>query len=259
MTMRFLYNIRNSIANLRLRHKLIVNLIYNAAIELVFPKRCPVCDKVLKRGERICISCRPRLTKVSQPKCLKCGKGLGNDNAELCQDCFNTNHIFEQGVALYEYNSICDSLYKFKYFGRAEYAEYFGVEMAKNFEKLIRSWKIDAILSVPMYKTKENDRGYNQAALLAENMSKYLKIPYYRDFLIRKRNTIPLKKLDPKARQINLKNAFIIKLYDVKLNRVIIVDDIYTTGSTIDEIAGLLKKNGVQKVYFVTLSIGKGL
>lgn len=231
----------------------------NKIDDLIYPRRCPVCDRVVKFNYYICEECKKKLVKVGNVKCYKCGKELNDETKEYCYDCTNRQHNYDQGVALYEYNSICNSLYRFKYSGRAEYAEYFGKEMARRYINQIRMWGVDGILSVPLHKTKENIRGYNQAALLAVSMSKYLKIPYYPDYIIRKNKTIPLKELDPNARQINLKNAFIIRGYDVKLERVLIVDDIYTTGSTIDEISMLLREYGVQKVYFVTLAIGTGL
>ena len=68
-----------------------------------------------------------------------------------------------------------------------------------------------------------------------------------------------MKELDPKSRQINLKNAFIMGRYDVKLQRVVIVDDIYTTGATIDAMSKVLKDAGADRIYFLTLSIGRGL
>ena len=81
-----------------------------------------------------------------------------------------------------------------------------------------------------------------------------LQIPVYSKLLKRGRNTVPMKKLNGAERQNNLKRAFNVAGNDVKLKRVIIVDDIYTTGTTIEEAARVLKKAGVEEVYFVTLS-----
>lgn len=86
-----------------------------------------------------------------------------------------------------------------------------------------------------------------------------MNIPVYTHFLARIRRTVPQKELSPQERQNNLKKAFKICSDDVKLNVVIVVDDIYTTGSTINEIAAELKRAGVAKVYFITLAIGNGL
>lgn len=233
--------------------------IYDAILDFIFPRRCPVCDGVVKYGSFICRECRPLLIKVKEPRCYTCGRSLKNSDYEYCIDCQNKHHKYDKGLALYEYNSVCNSIYKFKYKERAEYGDYFSREMALSFKSEIKKWNADAIIPVPLHKRKQRARGYNQAAILAKSLSDYLNIPYFPQIVIRKRNTLPLKELDPESRQINLENAFIIRLDGVKLNRVIIVDDIYTTGTTIDEIAGLLKKNNVQKVFFLTLAIGIGV
>lgn len=227
--------------------------------ELLFPRRCPVCDNVCPFGTNICPECRSMLVKIRGPVCYKCGKALKNSDEEYCFDCKMKKHNYDRGVSLYEYNSICDSIYRLKYKNRSEYAEYFGTEMANEFCNYLSEWKVDGIISVPLHKKRFRKRGYNQADILAKALSKKSNVPYFPNLILRNRNTIPLKQLDPSGRQINLKNAFIIRADDVKLNRVVIVDDIYTTGSTIDEMSCVLKESGVQKVYFMTLASGVGL
>lgn len=227
--------------------------------DLIFPRRCPVCDRVAPFGQMICKSCEPKLIRIKGPRCYKCGKALQSDDYEYCFDCKKVRHEYSQGLSLYEYASVCNSIYKFKYSGRAEYGDYYGLIMAKAFGQRLRKWKADAIIPVPLHKKKFNKRGYNQAEILAANISKYLDIPYYPTYLKRIVNTTPMKELTSDKRQINLKNAFIIGVDDVKLQRVVIVDDIYTTGSTIDEMTRVLKGNGVKEVYFITLAVGAGM
>jgi len=94
---------------------------------------------------------------------------------------------------------------------------------------------------------------------LADALGAYAGVPVQHNFLLRKKNTTPLKYLNPKERQNNLKKAFIISQNDVKLKRVILVDDIYTTGSTMDEAARTLINSGVETVYFVALACGAGV
>ena len=86
-----------------------------------------------------------------------------------------------------------------------------------------------------------------------------LNLPVYDKMLLRVKNTAPLKKQNPLDRQNNLKKAFIIGQNDVKLDTIILVDDIYTTGSTVDEAAAVLRKHGVRQVYVITLACGKGV
>lgn len=225
-------------------------------LDLLYPARCPVCDGVLLSGEEVCEECMPKLRYVGEPRCCKCGKPLQNEEAEYCRDCMGGKHIYDSGLALYEYESVKDSLYRFKYKGRCEYAGFYGKEIAERLGDRIAAWHPDALLPVPMYKRKERMRGYNQACLLAEGIGAALHIPVRQDLMIRQRQTVPLKELDPAERQINLKRAFIIERFDVKLKCVIIVDDIYTTGSTMDEMARVLKAAGVSRIHFLTLAIG---
>lgn len=181
------------------------------------------------------------------------------NEGEYCYDCSRHKHDYDQGRAIFEYESIKDSIYRYKFKGRAEYARFYGEAMAKAAVRELELWKPDAILPVPLHKSKMQKRGFNQALQLGRELAKITKIPCYEDVIVRTRKTIPMKELGLHERQINIKNAFIVRRYDVKLKRVVIVDDIYTTGSTIDAIARELKKTGVEKVYFLTLAIGTGL
>lgn len=227
--------------------------------QLLFPLRCPVCDRiVVPYGEKICPECLPKLRILVQPYCMKCGKKLQKEG-ELCKDCAEKGHAFTRGRALYEYESVAASIYRLKYGGRQEYADFFGGELAYYFEDFIRRAAPDAIIPIPLHRKRMCRRGYNQALLLARGMGRKLGIPVMEKVLIRVKNTVPLKLLNPKERQNNLKKAFIIKKNDVKLKTVILVDDIYTTGSTIDEATRTLMACGVEHVYFVALACGAGV
>lgn len=132
--------------------------------------------------------------------------------------------------------------------------------MGRYLGDFIRRAQPDAIVPVPLHRSKLKNRGYNQAACLAGALGRTLDLPVEEKLVKRVKNTIPMKRLNPVERQNNLKKAFIIGQNDVKLyDRIILVDDIYTTGTTLDEIAGLLKAHGVSEVYCVTLACGSGL
>lgn len=228
-------------------------------IELIFPRRCPVCDNiVVPKGELICSSCRKKIRYIKEPRCKKCGKGLQSSEEAYCYDCTNKPHQFDSGLALYEYQSVHDSIYRFKYRGRCEYADFYGKEIYNRLGKQIESWNAEALVPVPIHFTRKNQRGFNQAELIADVLSRYLDIPVERNLVKRCKKTIPQKELDDRARQNNLKKAFKIQRDVVKLKTIILVDDIYTTGSTIDSIARELRKAGVKKVFYIALSIGKG-
>ena len=108
-----------------------------------------------------------------------------------------------------------------------------------------------------MYEKKKNDRGYNQAEVYAERLSKRFGIPTYVNVIKRVKNTVPMKGLDAGARRNNLKKAFNIVRNDVKFKCILIIDDIYTTGSTVDEIAHEFCMTGTDRIYVLTLAIGQ--
>lgn len=231
----------------------------NNLVSWLYPLRCPVCDGPVISEVKCCRECWEKLKLIGNQCCCKCGKPLIQAEEEYCEDCSLREHYFQQGAAVFEYTSVRASLYRFKYQGRQEYAEFYGLIMAGRMRTKIGAWEPEAIIPVPLSKEREIKRGYNQAALLARQLSAALQIPCMEELIERRKNTVPMKELGLQQRQINLKNAFIMHGYDVKLRRVIIVDDIYTTGSTIDAIASLLLQNGVQEIYFITLAIGTGV
>ncbi len=229
-------------------------------LELIFPPRCPSCDRVTKTAGKVCEECVGKLCYVKEAHCMRCGKPMiGDEDGEFCEDCKKHKHLFTRGRSLYEYASIRDSVYRFKYSGRKEYADFYSREIALHLGREIRSWECDGIIPVPMYRGKERVRGYNQARWLADALGEELGIKVYPDMVERIVNTRPMKELNAAQRQINLKNAFIVRRYDVKLCRALIVDDIYTTGSTIDHVAAALMAAGVKEVCFVTLATGTGV
>ena len=157
------------------------------------------------------------------------------------------------------YQSVAGSFYRLKYAGRQEYARFYAAAIVEKLGGTIRGWKPDALVPVPIHRARRRERGYNQAELLAREIGKVMGIPVAARLIRRIKNTLPQKLLDDAERQNNLKRAFKIERNDVKLKRVIIVDDIYTTGSTVDACAVELKKAGVEEVYFITAAIGKEL
>ncbi len=248
---------RNRSGNIRLKIRQIAIPAAAAGVDLLFPRRCPVCDRPVRfPGKEICPECEPKLIPVREPICRKCGKQLLQPEREYCHDCIRKPHTYDRGIALYTYQSSRAALYRCKYEGRREYAAFFGRAAAKHLGRQIRAWKPDALIPIPLHPERLKKRGYNQAALAAECLGRELDIPVFSDYLTRTRNTLPQKAVEGGLRKINLKNSFKIVQNDVKLSTIVIVDDIYTTGSTIDAAAEVCRLAGVKQIYFVTLAIG---
>ncbi len=150
------------------------------------------------------------------------------------------------------------SIFRYKYQGRAEYAAYYGQKMAERIACEFDLNMIDALIPVPLSEERASARGYNQAALLAGTISEVTKIPVLCDTLSRSKNTPVLKNMSVSGRRRNLENAFIVNKNDVLSKMIMLVDDIYTTGATIDACAGALLDAGAAGAFFVTLAIGEG-
>jgi len=240
----------------------------NRILDYIYPRRCPVCDRIvgafeyrngrIKRGGCIHRDCLKQIEFVKEPTCCKCGKPLpAGSDAEYCSDCKKREHIFTRGFSVFQYRSVSGSVYRFKYLGRQEYAMFYALATRKSLGKKLKSLGIEAIVPVPMYGKKQRKRGYNQAEVYARAVSRALDIPMDSGIIRRVKDTVPMKELDALRRRYNLKKAFIIPQNEVKYKCVLIIDDIYTTGSTIDEIAHEFRMAGVQRIYFLTLAIGQ--
>lgn len=236
--------------------------IIDMGLDILFPPCCPFCGEVVgkKRGIRIlkCDDCAKRISYVKEPRCLKCGKSLDEDK-EYCTDCESIHHIYDQSCAVYEYSDVIkQSIYQYKYYNKREYVGTYAKDCVRQCGELIEYWKPDVMVPVPLHLKKLKKRGFNQAELLATNIGMQLNIEVDNTLLFRTRYTAPMKELDNKGRINNLKNAFQVSQNDVKYNKILLVDDIYTTGATLDACAKALKDAGVQKVYGVCLCVGRG-
>ena len=234
------------------------NNIRRALLDILYPVRCPVCDGVLPFGERyVHKACEDKLKKIGSLYCMKCGRPVLSDEEVFCRFCAIQRHEFDLGVSAYIYNdAMKNAIYRFKYGNRREYAGYFGRELAKAICKRKDILQADLIVPVPLYAGKLKKRGFNQAELLSAEVSRLLRIPMDARLVERIRSTRAQKELGAFERRKNLKKAFKIGQNDVKLKKILVVDDIFTTGSTMDEIAGVLKQAGVASIYAATLATG---
>lgn len=243
-----------------MKKEILVKNMMKEAVNLLFPLRCPVCDEPvpIREGD-ICRLCRDKFKPVREPYCFCCGRPLPAEEKEYCRDCSKKRHLFIRGRALFEYESAAASIYRFKYGGRREYAFFFGRAMAEELEGFIRGVAPDGLVPVPVSKRRLRRRGYNQAGLLAKEIGRKMHIPVYDSLILRSRDTVPQKSLNVRERQNNLKRAFKIAQNDVKLSTIIVVDDIFTTGSTMDAVTEVLLQSGVHNIYFITLAVsGQG-
>ncbi|WP_026526734.1 ComF family protein [Butyrivibrio sp. VCD2006] len=227
-------------------------------VSILYPRRCPVCDDIVKHNEGLIhAECKRVIKPAGRVICMKCGKPLTDPDEEYCHDCASMRHYFDRGVGVFRYRSVSGSVYRFKYSGRKEYADFYADAAKRYLGSVIKDFNAEVIIPVPMYANKQKKRGYNQAEIFAKALGKSMNIPVRNDVVIRVRDTVPMKMLDSSERRSNLKKAFNIRENDVKFKCIILIDDIYTTGSTMDELAREFRRHGVERIFFVTLAIGQ--
>lgn len=233
-------------------------------LDIFFPHRCAICDRALASGEKyLCGRCTGRLEYTGEEYCLRCGRPVG-ETEEYCKACTGKGASYCSGRSLFLYNAVLkESIIRFKYHGRQEYAAFYADEMYHAFGGWLGKIKPDALVPVPIHKERYRKRGFNQAELLAKELGKRSNIPVLADCLVRGRNTLPQKELSERERIQNLQGAFYVRKMTQELyknvNCVIIIDDIYTTGSTVEACARALCEEGIETVYFLCISTGQGL
>ena len=225
-------------------------------LDIFYPRCCPVCQKILKDQRRmICPECEKKLRPIGHPRCYKCGKPI--EEGEYCKDCQKHTHIFDQGRGIFVYDGIMRrSVTRYKYYGCREYGDFYAKAMYRYAWKNLNQWKPDLIVPVPIYKSKERLRGFNQAAYLANRLGCYTGIPVDTDLVQKVVKTKSQKKLNAMQRRKNLEKAFLVTK-NIRGKDILVIDDVYTTGSTIDAMAGCLRKRGVKNIYFLTVCIGR--
>ena len=192
---------------------------------------------------------------------MKCGQPVPDAETEYCETCRTGKRSFTRGVAVFEYDELLRRMIgDFKFRGHKDYAYFFADELKLRFGSLLGGLKIQALVPVPVHPSKKRFRGYNQSEILCELLSNPLDMPIYKA-LNRTKRTAPQKELDPASRRKNLLDALSFEEPEefanagYKPERVVLIDDIFTTGATAEACADLLKANGVSEVYLLNISI----
>ena len=211
--------------------------------KLLFPPVCPLCDKVVKIDEegKLCKNCTGKVRPFTGPACLKCGKLLTDDEEAYCGNCRKNSFHFRKChiTFLYE-DEVRDMLVKFKYKNRKDMARFFANESLGRFKEVVGKAGIDAVVPIPIHKKRMKKRGYNQAAEFGKLIAQELGVPCLTELLKRTRQTAAQKELGAVVRLMNLMDAFEVdktwlqRAKNVGIKKLLLVDDIFTTGSTLE-------------------------
>lgn len=225
-------------------------------LNVLYPPYCVLCGQLLPMvewKEGLCKCCVESIPYLKGNRCRFCGREL--ECGEICHSCLENRPVFERGVSAFDYEFLRDGIARFKFDGSREDGKVFGRLMAKFFLSYHEDWihEIDFITGVPLHAHKQKERGFNQAEILCQSISLHTGIPYQKDILIRTKVTTPQSKLSAKERQKNIKNVFNAQNCSDKC--ILLVDDILTTGATLNECSRALYREGAKKVEVFCLSV----
>jgi ComF family protein len=228
-------------------------------INFIYPITCCLCGKDLEAVSeyKVCNKCREYFSKIRGNICDKCGISLDSEES-LCYVCRKDlkAYSFDKLRAVYLYKGHLRKLIlKFKYSNRSFLYKDFASEMSNLIKEHNFLKNSDLIIPIPLNIFRKIKRGYNQAELLAKEISVNIEIPMFKNILLRRKITKPQFKLSKFERIKNMQSSFTVRNKSTIKNKIILlVDDIATTCSTVSVCASVLKRAGAKKVYVLTLA-----
>ncbi len=218
---------------------------FEEILNLIFPPKCIFCGKLLNYDVKLCIcnDCNPKIPY------------LRNGKINLIKN----NSYFDDVICICEYSGIIkDALKRYKFFNRPSYNMTFAQMMYSKISEMTDWKKVDIILSVPLHRKKERKRGYNQARLIAKQLGKLLGIRESQRLLVRTKNTDSQSLLNRIDRLENVKDAFEVSdVSAVRGKSILLVDDILTTGTTLNECCKVLKNAGADTITAAVVATGR--
>ncbi len=219
------------------------------ALDWIYPPECAGCGEP---GYRLCVKCQETIHFISGKVCTVCGLPL-TGKGQVCPDCKVLQPPYDALRSLTRYGGVIrECVHDLKYRNNQSLGEFFSsrmVEMIRN-----EGWQADLVVPVPLSPDREIERGYNQSALLARPVALKLGWRYQPLCLTRTRNTKSQVSLSVEERKLNVAGAFSAVPELVAGQRILLIDDVTTTGSTLEESTRALKQAGARAVYCLTLS-----
>ncbi|MFR5876558.1 MAG: ComF family protein [Eubacterium sp.] len=218
----------------------------------LFPRRCTLCGEVVELDKHLCENCESN-KRVNGAICKRCGCSVDDCkckiNDKVKYECVAAPFYFENGAS--------NAVYRFKFYGYTELAEAMANEMTETIKQRYCDVEFDYITYVPLTKKRMRKRGYNQSQLLADFIAKNINVPCS-ELLLKVRETSSQRESTAVQRRQNLRNAFkIVDNADIKGKTILLIDDVKTTGSTLNECTKILKQNGAGAVYACAFTITK--
>ncbi len=234
-----------------------VTSFFKAVGDFFLPQICLFCGKEGRAGGRypVCETCVAEFLPLGGPRCPSCGKPLlAGSDSHLCGECLRDPPIFERAWSLFPYEGkVRHLIHLFKF--RGDLAAVSVIRFL--LEEIVSLPEVDAdvVVPVPMDPQALKNRGYNQALMIATLLARLRKIPVDRFHLIKSRKTLPQVGLTKSERKRNVQGAFSVTKREVFIGKkVLLVDDVFTTGATIQACSRALKRGGASRIDVLTLA-----
>ncbi len=238
---------------------MVIGNILNSIVNFVFPPQCYVCKKILESEDGLCFECLSKINFITKPRCSCCGIPFefnieGKNKKLLCPKCMLKYYRFDECISSVRYDDISKKIIlPFKHGDRTNFAKFMAKIMYTSGKSIIE--KSDIIIPVPIHFTRMLKRKYNQSSLLCKFIGKRSNKPVLYSLLIRKHATASQGHFSLTQRKQNILGAFTIKNPDkIKGKNILLIDDVFTTGATVNECSKILKQNGANKVYVLTFA-----
>jgi ComF family protein len=240
--------------------------IFRDLIDLIYPPRCLICQAFLetkKAGEtdrelHLCEGCSSSFIQITSPLCPVCGRpfAAGTESDHVCEDCLRKRPFFEKTRAPYLYEgSLLNAIHEFKYAEKTYLATPLGLILSSFAKTWLHDHRNLLVMPVPLHPKRLRERGFNQSLLLAEKVAMALDAGLDFSSLKRIKYTQPQTGLGSEERKKNVRKAFgVSNPHAVKGRDVVLVDDVATTGSTLNECARSLRRAGCRRVFCLVLA-----
>ncbi len=228
-----------------------------SAVSLVFPPQCECCALPLEAPSAgICPPCEDQIRFILPPHCASCGRTLP-ETGSRCSGCSNASFEFDRAYACAVYDGkMKDLLHAYKFGNRRYLKKYLSGRMADFFTRHIGISAVDAVAAIPMHPDKKRERGFNQSALLTRRLSHSLGLQDLSDELRRTRSSSPQALLSKSSRKSNVERSFSADETVFSGKKILLIDDILTTGNTASECARALKAAGARSVTVLACARG---
>ncbi|MCM8779034.1 MAG: ComF family protein [Candidatus Omnitrophica bacterium] len=233
---------------------------FTGVVDLLYPLHCLICAERIETKEfgPLCSVCFQKIAWNLPPFCSKCGRNIPVElsTENVCLDCKKRRHYFDRAWSVALYTGIMrECIHKFKYEGKLGLVHFFEKILFDFIERFVPIEKFDYLIPVPLHYTKLREREFNQALLLAQPIAKKFQKKLLTGVLYRKKFTAPQTELNAPQRRKNIQGAFGIRKQNILTKKnILIIDDVFTTGSTVDECAKLLKRNGANIVDVLSIA-----